>query len=306
MFTVSSMMKWCLLLSKINEALCSNASGKMQFDSFSQELGPTKCLVSSTSLTVRLLKWLGWESALLPHFAHEYPRNSCSAVSPPSSGSGLSNGAILTDIFKQEIERLFVQIDAVWASTLPLKHPQHKMALSIQKTRNSHQFLRFRCTQLCLHTSRPRELMRLWRHFRKFDCRFRVGGDFYHSSPNKRSSSVMDRPPERRGAFGWTNFWAQLVDNCRLQHRTTRGDGKATRGSRRLHEFGCFIDVLGSLVCLISKFERADWGWSGVSRAASAVHTLSSRLNAGSRCVFHFWGLFCVIKVCNNVSCGSC
>lgn len=164
---------------------------------------------SSTSLAVRLLKWLGWESALLPHFAHEYPRNSCSAVSPPSLGSGLSNGAILTDIFKQEIERLFAQIDAVWASTLPLKlHPQHKMALSIQKTPNSHQFFRFRCTQLCLHTSRPRadETLTSLQEVR----RFRVGGYFYHSSPNKRSSSVMDRPPERRGAFGWTNFWVQL------------------------------------------------------------------------------------------------
>lgn len=40
-----------------------------------------------------------------------------------------------------------------------------------------------------------RGLTSFWRHFRKFDCSFRVGGDFYHTSPNKRSSSVMRQTP---------------------------------------------------------------------------------------------------------------
>lgn len=148
--------------------------------------------------------------------------------------------------------------------------------------------------------------MRLWRHFRKLECGFRVGGDSDRQPTNRRSSSVTDRRPESRVAFWWTNFWSSI--SGQLAARRTRGDGK--NDAEQPPFARCFWLV--SLMCLvsavwaISRFDRADWGWSGVSRAASAVHTLSSRLNAGLRCVFHFTKLSCLLKVCNNVSNGSC
>lgn len=214
----------------------------MQFDSFRQKLGPTKC--PSISLMVRSLKWPGWESALLPHFALKCPRNSCSAVLPPSSGSGLSSGAIPTDIFKQEMDKLFVQIDAAWASALPLRLHRHISVDCMQASCDGNKFTHSEGFRRCLKYNwmsydatdsiqfsvasctkwpaqykrheipsnssgsgvlrcaftpagqgRADETLTLLQEVR---LQFRVGGDFCHTSPNKRSSSVMDRPP--RGA----------------------------------------------------------------------------------------------------------
>lgn len=58
----------------------------------------------------------------MPQFAW----TSGSALLPPSSGSDFFSGTIQTDILKPEMEKLFVQVDAVdnLASTLPFKlHP---------------------------------------------------------------------------------------------------------------------------------------------------------------------------------------
>lgn len=136
-------------------------------------------------------------------------------------------------------------------------------------------------------------LMRLWRHFRKFGCRFRVGGDFNLTSSNKRSSLVTDRRPERRVAFWWPNLWSSISGQLAVPAapHTRWRDNDA--GQPPFARFWLVSSLrLVRPVWLIPWFDRAGWWWSGVSRAASAVHTLSSRLGAGLRCVFNLAKLF--------------
>lgn len=71
---------------------------------------------------------------------------------------------------------------------------------------------------------------------------------FPHNSPNRRRSSLTDRPPERRGVFRWTSFWVQLSSISGqlpvTEAHSTRWR-KSDAGSRRLHDFGCFHRCVG-------------------------------------------------------------
>lgn len=133
-------------------------------------------------------------------------------------------------------------------------------------------------------------LMRLWRHFRKFGCGFRVGGDFNRTLSNQRSSLVTDRRPERRAAFWWPNLWSSISGQLPVTAAPHTRWRDKDAGQPRLWLVSSLFLVRP--VWLIPWFHRAGWWWSGVSRAASAVHTLSSRLNAGLRCVFNLAKLF--------------
>lgn len=110
-------------------------------------------------------------------------------------------------------------------------------------------------------------LMRLWRHIRKFGCGFRVGGDFNRTSSNQRSSLVTDRRSERRVAFWWPNLWSSISE----QLPVTRGDGTATRGSRRLRDFGWFgLRVWCSLIDTEVRSSRLVMEWRQQSSVSCA------------------------------------
>lgn len=128
-----------------------------------------------------------------------------------------------------------------------------------------------RCVFRCEAEQRRTDdtLRGLWRHFRKFGCGFRVGGDFNRASSNKRSSLVTDRRPERRVASWCPTCEAQLVDNYRLPQRRARGGGTATRGSRRLHEFGWFHLCVWCV--------RVDWYRGSIEQVGDGVASAEQR-----------------------------